>query len=110
MFRAMIVALTALVCFNLVGCGKMFRVHRLDVQQGNIITDDMMHHLHKGMSRQQVLKVLGQPVLTTLFENNTLEYVYTWQPGYSDRTEKRLTIDFRNNKVVKYNLVTTTGK
>lgn len=110
MFRAMIVALTALVCFNLVGCGKFFRVHRLDVQQGNIITDEMMHKLHKGMSRQQVIDVLGYPVLTTLFEDNTLEYVYTWQPGYGNRTEKRLVIDFRNNKVVNYNLSTATNK
>ncbi|MDF1761285.1 MAG: outer membrane protein assembly factor BamE [Coxiellaceae bacterium] len=99
MIRSTIVALIAVTCLTLVGCGSLFRVHRLDVQQGNVITAEMMQKLHKGMSRQAVLALLGDPVLTTLFEGDELEYVYTWKPGYGTFTAKRLTILFHNGRV-----------
>lgn len=102
MFRATSIALTALLSVSLCGCGTLFRVHRLDVQQGNIITKEMMGKLHKGMSSQQVVNVLGQPVLTDLFPGNQLQYVYTWQPGYGKFTEKRLVITFKHGHVINY--------
>ncbi len=110
MFRAMIVALTALVGFSLTGCGSLIRVHRLDVQQGNVITDGMLSRLHKGMSQQQVLNIFGQPVLNSLFIDNQLVYVYTWQPGYGKLSEKRLTITFQHGKVAHYEMVTKPKK
>ena len=107
MFRATSIALTALLSVSLCGCGILFRVHRLDVQQGNIITESMVNKLHKGMSKQQVINVLGQPVLSDLFPGNKLQYVYTWQPGYGKFTEKRLVVTFRHGHVVDYKLTKT---
>ncbi len=102
MMRALIVALISLCCLTLTGCGILFRVRHLDVQQGNVITPDMVAKLHKGMSRQQVITVLGDPVLQTLYENKTLEYVYTWQPGYGKMTEKRLVVLFYNGRLSNF--------
>lgn len=76
------------------GCG-LFRVHKLDIEQGNIITPEEVRKLHYGMSESQVKQVMGNPVLINLFSKNRLDYVYTFQPGYGRKLEKRLVLMFR---------------
>lgn len=100
--KALIIASTLGACLTLAGCGSVIKVHRLDVQQGNIITTSMLKKLHNGMSESQVKAVLGTPVLTSVFNANTLEYVYTWQPGYGKFTEQRITVTFKNGHMTGY--------
>jgi len=70
------------------------RVHRITIQQGNLITQDMIDKLKPGMSRKQVAFVLGEPVVKNPFNQERWDYVYTVfiQPNF--RSEKRLSIFF----------------
>lgn len=79
-------------CF-LSGC-SFFRVHKMDIEQGNIITPEAMSQLHTGMSEGQVKAVLGDPVLVNIFTPNRLEYVYWNKPAYGDLTVKRVGLVF----------------
>lgn len=106
MTRSAIVALSLASCLTLSGCGSLIKVHRLDVQQGNVINSDKLQRLHKGMSEERVKDILGDPVLSTFVQSNTLEYVYTWQPGYGKFTEKRLTVYFRQGGLDTYQVET----
>ena len=65
------------------------RVYRLSVQQGNVITQEMIDGLKPGMTREQVAYVMGEPVVRNPFDDSRWDYVYTLRvPGYLDETMK----------------------
>ncbi len=70
------------------------RVHRITIQQGNLVTQDMIDKLKPGMSRKQVAFVLGEPVVKNPFDQSRWDYVYTVfiQPNFN--SEKRLSVFF----------------
>jgi len=65
-------------------------VHKLNVQQGNIVTQDMLDQLQQGMTRDQVEFVMGTPVLENSFADNRWDYLYTLEED--DKITKRYLI------------------
>lgn len=55
--------------------------YRIDIRQGNYVSQDMIAKLKKGMTKDQVRFVLGTPLLKDLFHDNRWDYVYLFQPG-----------------------------
>lgn len=58
------------------GCTYFPGVYKMDVPQGNQITQEMVNQLRPGMTQSQVRYVLGTPLLTDTFNNNRWDYVY----------------------------------
>lgn len=56
-------------------------IHRPEIQQGNIITDDMIAKLQPGMTRRQVVFVLGTPTIRDPFHRDRWDYVYSLDAG-----------------------------
>jgi len=54
-------------------------VFKINVQQGNIITPEMLETLKPGMTKKQVYFVLGKPVIDNVFNPDLENYVYTYQ-------------------------------
>ena len=79
-------------------------VYHPPIQQGNIITNKNLRTLHKGMTKDQVRTVLGDPVLVNIFSDNRMMiYVYTFQCGHHRRIQSvRLIIYLRNNRVTDF--------
>ncbi len=90
---------------SLTGC-SYFHVHKMDIEQGNIITPDMVNRVHTGMTKSEVQDILGEPILANVFDPNRLDYVYTYRPGNSQPTEKYITFIFSHDRVsdIKGNL------
>ena len=67
----------------LAGCsGLRFPgVYRVDIEQGNIVTDDMVARLKAGMTESQVRYVMGTPQLTDPFEPGRWVYAYRLRRG-----------------------------
>ena len=80
---------------------KMPRVHRVTVQQGNVITQEMVDQLKPGMTREQVAFVMGEPVARSSFKSDRWDYVHTLEvPGrYADK--KHLTLYFERDGLVR---------
>ena len=58
------------------------RVYKVTVQQGNVITQQMVDDLQPGMTREQVAYVMGEPVIKNPFDQDRWDYVYTLRvPG-----------------------------
>ena len=78
-------------------------VHRIDVQQGNVITKDMVDQLKAGMTKRQVMFVMGSPLIEDPFHKGRWDYVFTLQPGEKRKIMeyKRVTLHFQDNKVSK---------
>jgi outer membrane protein assembly factor BamE len=81
-------------------------VHKMNVQQGNIIEQDNVKKLYVGMSEDEVKDIMGTPVLINTFKDNRVDYVYTNKPGYGAGTEKTLTLIFQNNRLKNMSAVT----
>lgn len=83
--------------------------HRMDIEQGNILTPDMVSKIHTGMTSAQVKDTLGEPILTNVFDNSRLDYVYTMKVGHQKVTEKQITLIMRNDRVseIKGNMYST---
>jgi outer membrane protein assembly factor BamE len=85
--------------------------YRIDVQQGNYVTQDMVARLKPGMSRDQVRFALGTPLVTDLFHADRWDYVYRYQPGRGAVQLRRLVVFFEEGKLVRVggDVVAATG-
>lgn len=62
--------------------------YRIDIQQGNFLSQEMVSQLKKGMTREQVRFVLGTPLVADIFHANRWDYVFYRELG-DGRTERR---------------------
>ena len=65
------------------------RVYKATVQQGNVITQEMIDQLKPGMTRSQVRFVMGDPVIRSTVEADRWDYVYTIDiPGFFNENRR----------------------
>lgn len=76
-------------------------VYRLDIQQGNILDQKDINDLRPDLSKNQVLFVLGTPVIDDGFSDDTWTYLYSYRRSAADETtKKRLVLTFKDDKLV----------
>jgi len=89
----------ALFLLALSGCGSI-HPYRPDVSQGNLINMDNVNKLRLGMTQDQVIHIMGSPVLQNIFADNRLTYIYTLWPNRGPSVRKAVILTFRNNQLV----------
>lgn len=87
MFRSRLLILGA-VCSLLAACSS-FNPYKIDVQQGNVLTQEMVAQLKPGQTREQVRFILGTPLLADIFHQQRWDYVYSYRKGRSGEVETR---------------------
>ena len=55
---------------------RSFGVYKLDINQGNYLSQDMVDKLRVGQTKAQVRQLLGTPLLLSPFRENRWDYVY----------------------------------
>ena len=61
---------------------SMPKTHKIFIQQGNIVNQEMVDKLKPGMTKTQVAYIMGEPVLRNTFDENRWDYLYTLElPG-----------------------------
>jgi outer membrane protein assembly factor BamE len=75
--------------------------YRIDIQQGNVITQEMVAQLKPGLTRDQVKFILGSPLVADMFHTDRWDYVYMLQPGKGEVQRRRLTVIFEDNKLAR---------
>jgi outer membrane protein assembly factor BamE len=76
-------------------------VHKIDIQQGNVIDQEMVNKLEPGMDKSQVRFVLGTPPLIDPFHQERWDYVYTYQPGGEEREQRHLSLYFDRDRLAR---------
>lgn len=76
-------------------------VYRIDIDQGNVITQDMVDQLEIGMSRSQVEFIMGTPLIRDPFNPNRWDYVYTMAKEGGVAKRKQLTAIFEGDTLTK---------
>lgn len=74
-------------------------MYKMNVQQGNIMSTATVNEIHAGMSKDQVLAIMGSPVLTDVFNPQQFDYVYTFEHRDYPLTIQRVVIHFMNDHV-----------
>lgn len=77
------------------------KVHRIVIQQGNVITQEMVDRLKPGMTRAQVQYVMGRPVLDDLFNANRWVYIYTVAIPDAPNEQRTVTLEFENELLAR---------
>ncbi|MGB7181752.1 MAG: outer membrane protein assembly factor BamE [Burkholderiaceae bacterium] len=77
---------TAVLVVALAGCSSddtrrsgLLQAHRYDLPQGNYVTQAMLKRVEIGMSRLEVQRTLGSPLLTDVFLPQRWNYVFSFR-------------------------------
>ena len=71
--------------------------YRIDIQQGNVVTQDMVAKLKPGMTRQQVRFVMGTPPIADPFHQDRWDYVYYLDKGGRIVEHRRIVLLFEGD-------------
>ena len=74
---------------------------KIDVQQGNVVTDEMLDKLKPDMTKSQVRFVLGSPLVVDAFRDNRWDYVYIQREKGQLVEQKRLSIFFKDDRLIR---------
>ncbi len=97
LFYALIISVISLTS----GCGSLGfpGVYRIDIEQGNVVTQEMVDQLKPGMTRRQVRFILGTPLVEDSFNQARWDYVYLLRNGNTTKTNKRLSVFFADDEL-----------
>jgi outer membrane protein assembly factor BamE len=94
---------------GLTGCGLSSQLvndppswltpYRVDIGQGNLITQPMVDQLKQGMSRDQVRSILGTPLLVDPFRSNRWDYVFELRKSGKPSENRRFFVEFEGDQL-----------
>jgi outer membrane protein assembly factor BamE len=76
-------------------------MHRVEIQQGNVITPEMLAQLKPGMTRQQVQFVMGTAAIMDPFHQNRWDYVYILKQGREKEEHRHVTLYFDGDQLLR---------
>jgi outer membrane protein assembly factor BamE len=96
--------ITSLFIALIAGCSNIDSlgfpgIHKIDIQQGNLITDEMVGLLRPGLTQNQVQYVMGTPLVVDTFNPNHWDYVYQYLHGDGHTEERKLRVIFEQGRV-----------
>jgi len=99
-------ALAATAALLLASCSSVrlplsdFRPYRMEIQQGNFVSQEMVSQLKPGMTKEQVRFVLGTPLIADSFHADRWDYVFRRLPANSNVVEERkIAVFFEGDKL-----------
>ena len=91
---------------SLTGCAG-FGVYKIDIQQGNLVTQDQVAKVKTGMSRVEVRNTLGTPLLQDVFHQDRWDYYFSddrstkYGPFGREKERFQVTVVFQGDKVTR---------
>lgn len=98
MYKALSMAVAAVAMLALSACGIIYKPN---VQQGNVLKAASVEQLKPGMTKEQVLALLGQPTIASPFAQSRWDYAYSLKVPGEDRVIKDFTVFFENGVVAR---------
>jgi outer membrane protein assembly factor BamE len=75
--------------------------YKMEIQQGNFVSQDMVSQLKAGMSKDQVRSTLGTPLLADIFHGERWDYVYWRELPNGAREQRKLVVFFEDGKLLR---------
>lgn len=93
---------STLITCNNIGSMDFPGVYKISIPQGNIITQEMVDQLRPGMSKRQVIFVMGTPLVRDPYHQDRWDYIYSFQPGGGERGQEKITVFFIDDQLVRF--------
>ena len=87
--------LLSLSLFLVTGCS----IYKMEIQQGNAISNVAVQQLKPGMSKAEVSSLLGSPLMQDNFRSNRWDYLYYTAHGEAPSSIQNLTLIFKNEQL-----------
>ncbi len=85
-------SLCLLIGSTLAACSsppKLISEYKIDIQQGNVLSQDVVAQLKPGQTKDQVRYLLGTPLIADVFHQDRWDYVYTYKNGATGQEQIR---------------------
>ncbi len=79
----------------------IFSPYRIDIQQGNFVSREMVGQIQPGMTPDQVRFILGTPLLADVFHANRWDYAFRLEKGNGEIITSRVSVHFQDNRVAR---------
>ncbi len=102
-FRLIVISVLLASCSNMSTSRipTLLEPYKMDVRQGNAVTPEMRARLQFGMTRDQVHRLLGTPLIKDPFHANRWDYYYSFSHQGKLVEHSRLTLYFENDVLVR---------
>ena len=77
-------------------------VYKIDINQGNYVTQDQVDRLKTGQTRQQVKTELGTPLVADPFHANRWDYLYEFRRQGRTLEHRQFTVYFVDDKLARW--------
>ena len=79
---------------SFIGCRRFNIPYHIDIEQGNIVTQEQVDQLRPGMNKREVGFLLGTPLIEDAFNPERWEYYYSMLTGYGKYTRTHIVLYF----------------
>ena len=93
-----------LLALAICGCSvnELPFVYKVEVQQGNLLTQEDLDKLEIGMSKRHITYLIGSPNIIDPFHQDRWEYIFTLKPGRGETKSNKITLFFdEENKLTE---------
>lgn len=73
--------------------------YRMEIVQGNAITSEQIARVRPGMSREQVLELLGTPLVASMFHADRWDYVFTIRRQGAEAQRRSVVVWFKDDRL-----------
>ncbi|MFC3156216.1 outer membrane protein assembly factor BamE [Gilvimarinus japonicus] len=77
-------------------------VHKINIQQGHILTEEMISQLEPGLNKRQVRYILGTPLIDDIFNDDRWDYYYSLKMGDGRFFKRTLTVYFDGDSMTHF--------
>ncbi len=81
---------------------RSFGVYKLDVNQGNFLSQDMVDKLRVGQTKQQVRLILGTPLIASVFRDDRWDYTYEFLRQGRVIEHRNFSVYFADDKLARW--------
>jgi outer membrane protein assembly factor BamE len=81
---------------------RSFGVYKIDINQGNYLSQDMVDKLKVGMTQPQVRQLLGTPLVNSPFRSDRWDYVYEYTRQGQVIEHRNFTVYFADGKLARW--------
>ena len=94
--------ITLILSILLLSSCSIPRIFQVVISQGNLVDQEMLDKLEIGMTESQVKFVMGTPLISDTFYPNRWDYFTSVTQGENSYTNQKITLYFKDNKLVSW--------
>jgi outer membrane protein assembly factor BamE len=100
-FPACLLLLTLLTACSYVPRIPGVTPYKMEIQQGNFVSQEMVSQLKPGMTKEQVRFILGTPMVADIFHPDRWDYVYWRELANGTREQRKLAVFFDKGQLAR---------